>query len=90
MTPIEKQILDNQRKIMMFLCNGNEKSKDEMIGNLMVTGSLLDVEESEKEEEPCCEMPEREIEVRTEEDNRTSTRKITDEIFAISKTGEQK
>ncbi len=57
MTPIEKQILENQ----LFLV-GNLKIDDFQDSNaksllMKNTLKLLETKES-KEEEPCCEMPE--------------------------------
>jgi len=59
MTPIERQSLWNDLAIMKALVklSNDEDRKTELIEYINDTDELL---EEKKEEEPCCEMPERE------------------------------
>ena len=57
MTPIERQILENQKLILMLL--GSKEKRDSFNYNLTTkrvseSNKLLN---KEKSEEPCCEMP---------------------------------
>jgi hypothetical protein len=65
MNNIEKQILENQRRIMDFLLNPYQSiTKHDMIISINKTAKLLN---PESEEEDCCEMPERFAEQKTGE-----------------------
>lgn len=73
MTPIERQILENQKAIMHNICESLDK--DSLVGSrawqcIIATNGLFikEAEEKIKEEEPCCEMPKRNILDKYEED----------------------
>ncbi len=59
MTPIEKQVLENQKWIM-FLLNKEENFPDSMIHGSFADNYKKNIKllESKKSKEPCYEMPE--------------------------------
>ncbi len=64
MTPIEKQILENQSYLLgglqcLLELNGFKEMPKRFTMRIKETRELLN---SKKEEEPCCEMPEEDLE----------------------------